>query len=408
MNVKFYPASRGIALSVCISVNGKYEYISLGENVFPNEIDRKNQCISTKCKRKEELRSLIDPVIDILESIRDYWEKNNIEFGAKDLKVEYNKRTKGTHGIDQSTLVKSAFEEKINQSLENGYLPVVVLSQESGEYRSLGKSALWAAEYAADKVNENGGVNGCKVQIISENTNSEKSKALSLFQGASRASFLVLGPMDAPETAYIAKNVERNQTINIAAYSFAESRNTMAPYGISYMSDSEAGDLEEVRVWSQANPDIKNVVLFTMSEDESQENTTELLQDRLEDMGLHLLKIVDIRQGASDKDYAYYAIQALNQGADGYIFLVRGKETGNILLKLRSHGVEEGRQISTSFSAYGSELFDVAGNMLDGISIWNKFDPVYQGKMIWQQLLQDYRIAQSWNGAGVESGGRLL
>ena len=293
----------------------------------------------------------------------------------------------------QRDLQASAFEEKINQSLENGYLPVVVLSQESGEYRSLGKSALWAAEYAADKVNENGGVNGCKVQIISENTNSEKSKALSLFQGASRASFLVLGPMDAPETAYIAKNVERNQTINIAAYSFADSRNTMAPYGISYMSDSEAGDLEEVRVWSQANPDIKNVVLFTMSEDESQENTTELLQDRLEDMGLHLLKIVDIRQGASDEDYAYYAIQALNQGADGYIFLVRGKETGNILLKLRSHGVEEGRQISTSFSAYGSELFDVAGNMLDGISIWNKFDPVYQGKD-WQQLLQDYRIAR--------------
>ena len=121
----------------------------------------------------------------------------------------------------QRDLQASAFEEKINQSLENGYLPVVVLSQESGEYRSLGKSALWAAEYAADKVNENGGVNGCKVQIISENTNSEKSKALSLFQGASRASFLVLGPMDAPETAYIAKNVERNQTINIAAYSFA-------------------------------------------------------------------------------------------------------------------------------------------------------------------------------------------
>ena len=126
---------------------------------------------------------------------------------------------------------------------------------------------------------------------------------------------------------------------------------------------------QEVRVWSQANPDIENVVLFTMSEDESQENTTELLQDRLADMGLHLLKIVDIKQGANDEDYAAYAIQALNQGADGYIFLVRGKETGNILLKLRSHGVEEGRQISTSFSAYGSELFDVAGDMLDGISI---------------------------------------
>ena len=33
----------------------------------------------------------------------------------------------------QRDLQASAFEEKINQSLENGYLPVVVLSQESGE-----------------------------------------------------------------------------------------------------------------------------------------------------------------------------------------------------------------------------------------------------------------------------------
>ena len=31
----------------------------------------------------------------------------------------------------QRDLQASAFEEKINQSLENGYLPVVVLSQES-------------------------------------------------------------------------------------------------------------------------------------------------------------------------------------------------------------------------------------------------------------------------------------
>ena len=289
----------------------------------------------------------------------------------------------------QRDLQASAFEEKINQSLENGYLPVVVLSQESGEYRSLGKSALWAAEYAADKVNENGGVNGCKVQIISENTNSEKSKALSLFQGASRASFLVLGPMDAPETAYIAKNVERNQTINIAAYSFAESRNTMAPYGISYMSDSEDGELEEVRMWGQQNPDIKNIVLYTMSQDESKKNTTKMFEDTLSDLGLNILKIVDVKPGADEMDDSYYAIQGLNENADGYVFLIRGRECANILVKLRQHGIEEGRRISVSFSAYGSEFFEIAGDMLDGVSIWHKFDPFYSGTE-WQQLLKDY------------------
>ena len=66
----------------------------------------------------------------------------------------------------QRDLQASAFQEKIEQCLKAGELPIVVLSQESGEYESIGKSALWAAEYAAAQVNKNGGVNGCNVRIV--------------------------------------------------------------------------------------------------------------------------------------------------------------------------------------------------------------------------------------------------
>ncbi len=301
----------------------------------------------------------------------------------------------------QRDLQASAFQEKIEQCLEAGELPVVVLSQESGEYESLGKSALWAAEYAADQVNKNGGVNGCKVRIVSENTGSDNSKALSLYQGASRSAFAVLGPIDAPETTYIAQNMERNETVHIAAYSYAESRQLMAPYGISYMSDSEEGELEEVRVWAQQNSDIKNIVLYTMSQDESKENTTELFQNTLADLGLNILKIVDVKPEAEDLDYSYYAIQGLNEDADGYVFLIRGRECANILVKLRQHGVKEGRRISTSFSAYSSELFEIAGNELDGVSIWNKFDPFYKGSQ-WQQLLKEYEKEMANSGSVVQ------
>ena len=58
----------------------------------------------------------------------------------------------------------------------------------------------------------------------------------------------------------------------------------MAPYGISYMSDSEDGELEEVRMWGQQNPDIKNIVLYTMSQDESKKNTTKMFEDTLSDL----------------------------------------------------------------------------------------------------------------------------
>ena len=217
----------------------------------------------------------------------------------------------------QRDLQASAFQEKIEQCLKAGELPIVVLSQESGEYESIGKSALWAAEYAAAQVNKNGGVNGCNVRIVSENTGSDNSKALSLYQGASRTASAVLGPVDAPETVYIAQNAEKNGTVHLAAYSYAESRQLMAPYGISYMSDSEDGELEEVRVWAQQNPDIKNIVLYTMSQDESKKNTTKMFEDTLSDLGLNILKIVDVKPGADEMDDSYYAIQGLNENADG-------------------------------------------------------------------------------------------
>ena len=226
----------------------------------------------------------------------------------------------------QRDLQASAFQEKIEQCLKAGELPVVVLSQESGEYESIGKSALWAAEYAAAQVNKNGGVNGCNVRIVSENTGSDNSKALSLYQGASRTAFAVLGPVDAPETVYIAQNAEKNGTVHLAAYSYEESRQLMAPYGISYMSDSEDGELEEVRMWGQQNPDIKNIVLYTMSQDESKKNTTKMFEDTLSDLGLNILKIVDVKPGADEMDDSYYAIQGLNENADGYVFLIRGRE----------------------------------------------------------------------------------
>ena len=114
-----------------------------------------------------------------------------------------------------------------------------------------------------------------------------------------------------------------------------------------------------------------------------------MFEDTLSDLGLNILKIVDVKPGADEMDDSYYAIQGLNENADGYVFLIRGRECANIMVKLRQHGIEEGRRISVSFSAYGSEFFEIAGNMLDGVSIWNKFDPFYSVTE-WQQLLKDY------------------
>lgn len=60
----------------------------------------------------------------------------------------------------QRDLQASAFQEKIEQCLKAGELPVVVLSQESGEYESIENQHFGRQNMLQPQVNKNGGVNG--------------------------------------------------------------------------------------------------------------------------------------------------------------------------------------------------------------------------------------------------------
>lgn len=44
----------------------------------------------------------------------------------------------------QNDMISQRFEEKIEECLQEGYLPVVILTQETGAYDYIGQPALWA------------------------------------------------------------------------------------------------------------------------------------------------------------------------------------------------------------------------------------------------------------------------
>lgn len=320
--------------------------------------------------------------------MRDNWRKRTVQAGIVAAMLLLFGRSAA-----QMDLLANAFQQEIEDCLAEDCLPVVMLSQESGDYEFVGKPALWAAQYAVDEINRQGGVNGCEVRLVVGNTDSDRTRALSLYRGAQNTAVIVLGPADAPETAYIAQQSEGESAIHLAAYSYAESRQQAAPFGISYMSDSENGELSAVRRWAAQNPDIHNVVVFTSYEDESKKSTAELFQESLPELGLTILDIVDVRSGADEAAYRSYVVQALNQKADGYVFLLSGEDYANILVELRRRGVDEGRRITASFSAFYSETFERAGDALDGTYIWNKLDPAYDGEE-WMRLTTAYNRSE--------------
>ncbi len=290
---------------------------------------------------------------------------------------------------NQDNSIANTFQKEIQRS-DPDKIPIIFLCPQSGYYTFIGKDAAWAAKYAVDQINANGGVNGKKVELILKDTRSSKSLSSSYFIGAAREVPVVIGPLDAPSSAQIAPRLAATQTTNIGTYSYEESRKAYGPYTISYMSDSEKGEYFSIQKWKELNPDIQNVVIFTDSTDESKSNSLALLQQRLPDLHLNVIDVIDV---SGDRDQLHYekcAIQALNKKADGYISLLSVEDYVNILSQLRKRGVTEGSLITASFTALFPELFETPAQDLDGTFIWNKFDLNYNSEK-WTTLSEAYQ-----------------
>ncbi len=290
---------------------------------------------------------------------------------------------------NQDNSIANNFQKEI-QASDPDTIPIVFLCPQSGYYTFIGEDAAWAARYAVNQINENGGINGKKVSLILKDTRSSKNFSASCLIGAAREVPVIVGPLDAPSSAQIAPRLAATQTISIGAYSYEEIRNLYGPYTISYMSDSEKGEIFSIKKWKEHNPSIQNVVIFTDSTDDSKANSLALLQKNLPNLGLTVTDVVDV---SGDRDRLHYekcAIQALNKKADGYISLLSVEDYRNILSQLRKRGVTQGERITASFSALSPELFQASPKDLDGTFIWNKFDITYTGKT-WTELSKSYQ-----------------
>ncbi len=281
-------------------------------------------------------------------------------------------------------------EHEIIQAKTDGKIPAVMLCPMTGDYDYVGEMAAWSAQYAADQINANGGLNGRPIQLIIENTDSDPGQAKSIADKVKGQVLFLIGPVTSPEISAVTDDIMDNKILDIGTYSFDDALLASAPYGVSYMSNSDRGEWECVQRWLNENPDMERVVIFTDSRDTSKWETAQEMVKNLSQLGVTVAGTVDISGETSEQKYMKCAIQALNMKADGYISLLSAQDYANILIQLRLRGVEEGRRITGSFSAFTEELIQSAGDSLDGTYIWNKFNPEYDSDE-WNALVEAYR-----------------
>lgn len=264
---------------------------------------------------------------------------------------------------------------------------VPVLSARTGPIAYVGEPAIWAAEYAAEQINAEGGIRGVPVKVVPYDTEFTAEVGAQIASRLSDDTLFMLGCMAAPVSLAISQIAYDAKMPNVGSYSYPEIRDEFAPYLCGYMSDSEAGDLSACTQWCAANGYKKIVLIYTPS-DTSQAATKKLFDNELAGAGIEMVGTVEVETGTLDCGPA--AVQALGYGADAYFVCLRADEAGKLINELRSRGVESGEKICATFSAFGSTLLEITGSNAEGLYIWNKLDPNYQGET-WQKLVEAYK-----------------
>ena len=291
--------------------------------------------------------------------------------------------------IVAAAMLAACGSEEGGENVSTDKYVIPVLCPVTGAVAFVGKPASWAAEYAAEVINAQGGINGKEVEVVVYDTKFDTAETVSAMSEVVDNSLVILGPMDAPGAEAGGQLGFDAQVASIAAYSYNDIREQYSPYAIAEMTDSEEGDWLAAQQWIEENPDIETVAIFTCPTDSSQMATTTLLEENLPTIGITVEKIVEIETGTLDCGPA--AVQAINAGVDGYISVLRADENAQLVSELRTRGVDEGRRITCSFASFSDNYMDVVGaDALDGTYIWNKMDPTYVSDE-WDALVEAYK-----------------
>lgn len=276
--------------------------------------------------------------------------------------------------------------ERRNRTDTERCYELTVLVPVTGALAYIGEPVQWTMEYAQDVINAAGGINGTPVRITVLDTECSTEKVKSQISETIKEQRILIGPIDTPGTMAGLELILEHRIPNIATYSYEEIRTQTAPYGISYLGDTEEGEMEAVKHWKRLNPDIHRVIILASPTESSQMDIAELLEGVLKQLEMEFVEVVWVEQGEERKA----VVQALNDKADGYISLVRAEEHGIIVSELRKRGITEGRRFTASFASYERGMIEKYQEVLADTYIWNKFDADYPGEA-WGKLVAAYQ-----------------
>ena len=260
------------------------------------------------------------------------------------------------------------------------------LNSVTGPIASIGEYMSWSAKYAAQEINENGGIRGKEVEIVVHDTGVAPDKGIKQMSKVVDDALVVMGPV--PEAVIMAAVplAARNGLFSMTASTSYEYAVKYFPWTLSWYPPTDEKLPPITELWAEKNPEMKKVVQF-VEKWAAWPGMADAHQLGLENKNVEVENI-EVPQNMVTFDSL--VVKALSKNPDGIILTTNSDKAAKIIKQLDDRGWEDKENILVFSSADDTPLYTIGGEALNGVSLYNYIDPNSDNPR-WIKFKEEYK-----------------
>lgn len=268
---------------------------------------------------------------------------------------------------------------------------IPVIGVQTGPAAGWGLDAIWAAQFAADKINSEGGVRGKPIKLEIYDTSGEVDKSITAMDRVLKSKPLVmLGPVFQTMTDAAGPMAVEEGVLMLAGINIGNNGANVSPWAASLYGNTERVWKTGVQEWVKEHPEVKSVVSFYVPDNQLYE--MKFTEEAFQELGIEVLGKIECTQG--QLEFGPTAAKAWAMKPDGFYSVLQGAEQAKLNIELHKLGFTDGTLMAYGPGADSATLFEVGEGYLEGNYIWDMFY-VHSPEPDWQALSEAYQAGHS-------------
>ncbi|MDF5731182.1 MAG: ABC transporter substrate-binding protein [Rhizonema sp. PD38] len=274
----------------------------------------------------------------------------------------------------------------------SGAIPIGIAFAQTTNVALLGQEGFVGTKLAEKYFNDQGGINGTPIKLVTQDTGGDEAGAINAFQTLINKSKVVgiVGPTLSQQAFSADPIADRAKVPVIGASNTAKGIPEIGDYVARVSAGIDTVAPNSIKAALKRNPQIKKVAVFYAQNDAFNKSETEIFQKTVKDMGLEVVTVQKFQ--TSDTDFQSQVTNALNLKPDLALVSGLAVDGGNLVKQLRELGYKGVIVGGNGFNT--SNIFSICKASCDGILVAQAYSPESPGainKTFYKTYLDQYK-----------------